>query len=59
MSMAGELHRSAELLSAIRTAARDELRRSGAAGLPLRAVARDVGIAASALYRYFRAATSC
>jgi AcrR family transcriptional regulator len=41
------------LLAAIRTAALEELRRSGAAGLSLRAVARDVGIAVSALYRYF------
>ncbi|WP_327011840.1 TetR/AcrR family transcriptional regulator [Dactylosporangium sp. NBC_01737] len=31
----------------------DGLRRSGAAALSLRAVARDVGIAVSALYRYF------
>jgi AcrR family transcriptional regulator len=45
--------RRQELLAAIRTAAREELRRSGAAGLSLRAVARDVGIAVSALYRYF------
>jgi AcrR family transcriptional regulator len=45
--------RRQELLAAIRIAARDELRRSGAAGLSLRAVARDVGIAVSALYRYF------
>lgn len=45
--------RRQELLAAIRTAALAELRRSGAAGLSLRAVARDVGIAISALYRYF------
>jgi len=45
--------RRQELLAAIRIAALDELRRSGAAGLSLRAVARDVGIAVSALYRYF------
>jgi AcrR family transcriptional regulator len=45
--------RRRELLAAIRTAALEELRRSGAAGLSLRAVARDVGIAVSALYRYF------
>jgi AcrR family transcriptional regulator len=45
--------RRQQLLAAIRTAAVDELRRSGAAGLSLRAVARDVGIAVSALYRYF------
>ncbi|GAA4670707.1 TetR/AcrR family transcriptional regulator [Phytohabitans rumicis] len=45
--------RRQELLAAIRTAALGELRRSGAAGLSLRAVARDVGIAVSALYRYF------
>ncbi len=45
--------RRQELLAAIRTAALEELRRSGAAGLSLRAVARDVGIAVSALYRYF------
>jgi AcrR family transcriptional regulator len=45
--------RRQELVAAIRTAALEELRRSGAAGLSLRAVARDVGIAVSALYRYF------
>jgi AcrR family transcriptional regulator len=45
--------RRQELLAAIRAAALEELRRSGAAGLSLRAVARDVGIAVSALYRYF------
>ena len=45
--------RRAQLLDAIRAAALDELRRSGAAALSLRAVARDVGIAVSALYRYF------
>lgn len=45
--------RRQELLAAIRTAAIEELRRSGAAGLSLRAVARNVGIAVSALYRYF------
>ncbi len=45
--------RRAQLLDAIRAAAHEELRRSGAAGLSLRAVARDVGIAVSALYRYF------
>jgi AcrR family transcriptional regulator len=45
--------RRQELLAAIRAAALEELRRSGAAGLSLRAIARDVGIAVSALYRYF------
>jgi AcrR family transcriptional regulator len=45
--------RRRELLAAIRAAALEELRRSGASGLSLRAVARDVGIAVSALYRYF------
>lgn len=45
--------RRQELLAAIRAAALEELRRSGAAGLSLRAVARDIGIAVSALYRYF------
>jgi AcrR family transcriptional regulator len=45
--------RRQEVLAAIRAAALEELRRSGAAGLSLRAVARDVGIAVSALYRYF------
>jgi AcrR family transcriptional regulator len=45
--------RRQELLAAIRAAALEELRRSGAAGLSLRAVAREVGIAVSALYRYF------
>lgn len=45
--------RRQELLAAVRAAALEELRRRGAAGLSLRAVARDVGIAVSALYRYF------
>jgi AcrR family transcriptional regulator len=45
--------RRQELLAAIRTAALEELHRSGATGLSLRAIARDVGIAVSALYRYF------
>ena len=45
--------RRQELLAAIRAAALEELRRSGAAGLSLRAVAREVGLAVSALYRYF------
>jgi AcrR family transcriptional regulator len=34
-------------------AARNELAREGAAGLSLRAVARDVGMVSSAIYRYF------
>jgi AcrR family transcriptional regulator len=37
----------------IKTAAREELRRSSPGDLSLRAVARDVGLAPSALYRYF------
>jgi AcrR family transcriptional regulator len=45
--------RREELVAAVRRAALDELRRNGAAGLSLRAVAREVGVAASALYRYY------
>ena len=45
--------RRRQLLAAVRAAAFEELRRSGAAGLSMRAVARSVGIAVSALYRYF------
>ncbi|MEV1132165.1 TetR/AcrR family transcriptional regulator [Agromyces sp. NPDC049794] len=37
----------------MRRAAMEELRREGPAGLSLRAVARRVGIAVSALYRYY------
>ena len=42
----------AHLLSDIRTAALDELRRTGAAALSLREVARAAGISPSGLYRY-------
>lgn len=43
----------AELTQEITTTARRHLREQGAAGLSLRAVAREVGIAPSAVYRYF------
>lgn len=43
----------AELMAAVRAAARDNLRAQGPAGLSLRAVARDVGISPAGLYRYF------
>ena len=43
----------AEMATAILDAARRELAEGGAAGLSLRAVARDVGMASSAVYRYF------
>lgn len=42
-----------EVLTAIRTAAAAELEEQGASGLSLRSVARRVGLAPSALYRYF------
>jgi AcrR family transcriptional regulator len=43
----------AELTREIKEAARSRLADDGAAGLSLRAVARDLGMASSALYRYF------
>jgi AcrR family transcriptional regulator len=42
----------AEITAEILTAARRHLARDGAAGLSLRAVARDVGMVSSAVYRY-------
>jgi AcrR family transcriptional regulator len=42
-----------EVTSEILTAARAHLARGGAAGLSLRSIARDLGMAPSALYRYF------
>ncbi len=42
-----------ELTSEITRAARDQLAEHGAAGLSLRAVARELGMVSSALYRYF------
>ncbi|MDG2111417.1 MAG: TetR/AcrR family transcriptional regulator [Actinomycetota bacterium] len=43
----------AELTSEITTVARAHLAAGGASGLSLRAVARDLGMVSSALYRYF------
>jgi len=43
----------AELVAEIIRSARDQLAAHGAAALSLRAVARDLGMASSALYRYF------
>src|SRR6476620_9457729 len=43
----------AELTAEITDAARRQLAEVGAAALSLRAVARDVGMASSAVYRYF------
>src|SRR4051812_22731750 len=43
----------AELTGEITAAARRQLATTGAAGLSLRAVARDLGMVSSALYRYF------
>src|SRR3954451_15044008 len=43
----------AENTEAIKAVARAHLARDGAASLSLRAVARDVGMVSSALYRYF------
>src|SRR5688500_20157242 len=43
----------AELTAEITAAARRQLAEVGAAGLSLRAVAREVGMASSAVYRYF------
>jgi AcrR family transcriptional regulator len=42
-----------EVVGAIKAAAAEQLAQSGAAGLSLRAVARDLGLVSSALYRYF------
>lgn len=42
-----------ELTGEITRAARDQLAESGAAGLSLRAVARELGMVSSAVYRYF------
>ena len=43
----------AALVAEITRRARDQLAAHGAAGLSLRAVARDLGMASSAIYRYF------
>lgn len=43
----------AELVDVIKTTASAHLARDGAAALSLRAVARELGLASSALYRYF------
>lgn len=43
----------AELTSSIKDVARAHLATDGAAGLSLRAVARELGLASSAVYRYF------
>ena len=43
-----------ELLTALKDAARARLAREGAAALSLRAVARDMGLVSSAVYRYVR-----
>jgi AcrR family transcriptional regulator len=43
----------AELTAAIKRTAREHLARDGAPALSLRAVARDVGLVSSAVYRYF------
>lgn len=43
----------AELIRAIKESATRQLSETGAAALSLRAVARDLGLASSALYRYF------
>ena len=42
-----------EVVEAIKTTAAQHLAQSGAAALSLRAVARDLGLVSSALYRYF------
>lgn len=43
----------AELTAEIKAAARRQLAEAGASGLSLRAVARELGMASSAIYRYF------
>ena len=43
----------AEMRTEILDAARGQLAQEGAAGLSLRAVAREVGMVSSAVYRYF------
>ena len=42
-----------EMTGEILAVARDHLARDGAAALSLRSIARDLGMAPSALYRYF------
>ena len=48
-----------EVTAAIKDEARRQLAAEGAAKLSLRAVARELGMVSSALYRYFPAATTC
>jgi len=43
----------AEITAEIKTSARRQVAEVGASGLSLRAVARDLGMASSAIYRYF------
>ena len=58
MSSARERVRS-EVTAEITAAARRQLADVGAAGLSLRAVAREMGMVSSAVYRYFPAGTTC
>jgi AcrR family transcriptional regulator len=55
LSVAGAARARArgEVVDAIKAAASTQLSTTGAAGLSLRAVARELGLASSALYRYF------
>jgi AcrR family transcriptional regulator len=52
-SMTARERARAELTAEIKRSARGQLREVGAAALSLRAVARDLGLASSAVYRYF------
>lgn len=49
----------AELTKEITDIARRRLATEGAGGLSLRAVAREMGMVSSAIYRYFPAAMTC
>jgi AcrR family transcriptional regulator len=52
-SMTARARARAELTEEIKRTAREHLRAHGASGLSLRAVARDLGMVSSAVYRYF------
>ena len=49
----------AELIVEIKQIARRQLAEEGSAALSLRAVARELGMVSSAVYRYFPSRTTC
>src|SRR5664280_821390 len=53
-TMGARERRRTEVTAALLAAAKRELARTGAAGLSVRAVARDMDMAPSALFRYIR-----